>query len=121
MTAMAMADKKISLVIPEDVIEVLDERAKSIGFSRGQFIVDVLRGAVGLIDNNKTGPDPDGTIPIVIGLPAGSIRDYHIAAQILRTTSTILIEAAIEHGRRACQATAREYAEHLDAEKPLPN
>ena len=116
-----MADKKVTISVPVDVVETIDVRAASVGFSRGQFIVDVLRGAVGLIDNNKTGPDPDGTIPIVIGLPAGSIRDYHIAAQILRTTSTILIEAAIEHGRRACQATAREYAEHLDAEKPLPN
>ena len=114
-----MADKTVTISVPADVVEALDERAKSVGFSRGQFIVDVLRGAVGLIDNNKTGPDPDGTIPVVIGIPGGSIRDYHIAAQVLRTTSTILIEAAIEHGRRACQATAREYAKHLDRKKPV--
>ena len=114
-----MADKTISINIniPEDVVEALDDRAKSIGFSRTKLLVDVLRGAVGLIDNNKTGPDPDGTIPIVIGFPAGSVRDYHIAAQVLRTTSTILIEAAIEHGRRACQATAREFDEAHLAEK----
>lgn len=116
-----MADeKKVTISVPADVVEVLDKRAKTVKFSREQFIVALIEASVGIIDP-AVGPDPSGMIPVTIGFSIGSVRDYHRAAQIMGVESAGLISAALEHGRKVSLSTAREFAKHVDAEKPLPN
>ena len=103
-----MADKMISISIPEDVLAVLDARAETVKFSREQFIVDLLKASIGIIDG--TVADPTGTIPVTIPIPIGSVRDYQMAATIMSAESLGLISAAVENGRKVALISAREFA-----------
>ena len=121
-----MADKTISLTIPEDVISALDQRAASIGFSREQFITDLLKGSVGLMDemtssdpadtisvgliDEMTSSDPASTIRVTIEFPQQALKTYELAATILGTSTSELIARALEIGRIANLDVCREHA-----------
>ena len=110
---MAMMDKTISINIniPEDVLAVLDKRAKLVKFSREQFIADLLKASIGIIDG--TVADPTGTIPVTIQIPIGSVRDYQMAATTMGADSLGLISAAVENGRKVALISAREFPAKL--------
>ena len=109
MTAMAMADKTVTISVPVDVLAVLDARAKLVKSSREEFIVDLLKASIGIIDG--TVADHTGMIPVTIPFPIGTAYDYQMAATTMGADLVGLISAAVEHGRTMSLKSAREHVQ----------